>query len=192
MINPKLHQYIDAIPEDVIDQTSILICTNATVYDPKLIKKLKKFKQIEFTLSIDAYGELNDTIRVGSKWNDVEENFKKYLNLSDDKFKVIVNCTLSLYNILNLDQFLYWIADYKSAFLNINPVYDPSFLSPFNLPPDWRILVKRKLTDVDNNTKDVKVKLIIRGILDSIDRYSFDESKWHDFKTYTKNLTYNK
>lgn len=188
LINPRLHQYIDAIPDNLIDQISILICTNATIYDPELIKKLKKFKQVEFTLSIDAYGELNDKIRVGSKWSEVEENFKKYLNLTDDKFKVIVNCTLSLYNILDLDRFLQWIGEYKSAFLNINPVYDPIFLSPFNLPPDWKILVKRRLSAF-NSVTDIKTQLTIRGLLDSIDQHTFNEAVWQDFKQYTRSLS---
>jgi sulfatase maturation enzyme AslB (radical SAM superfamily) len=36
-----------------------------------VIMLLKKFKQIDFILSIDGYAELNDQVRGGSSWNDV-------------------------------------------------------------------------------------------------------------------------
>lgn len=187
LINPQLNQYIDAVSDEQAQNTSVLICTNVSIYDPGLIDKLKRFKQVEFTLSIDAHGSLNEKIRVGSKWATVEENFKKYVALTDDRFKVIVNSTVSLYNVLDLDVLVEWIKDYP-VFLNINLVHDPVFLSPLNLPQDWKTLAVRRLTACEKNCKDIKTKVSLKGLLSAINSYQFNHDHWLQFKKYSRNL----
>jgi len=46
--------------------------TNGTfLLDDATVNELKKFKHVKFTVSIDGFGELNDKVRNGSKWNDI-------------------------------------------------------------------------------------------------------------------------
>lgn len=187
LLNPRLDQYIDAIPKDIAEKTTVLICTNGSIYDERLVSKLGKFSNVEFTISIDAYGELNDRIRLGSSWSTVESNFLKYKQHINDKFAVIVNCTVSVYNILDLDKLVHWVLEH-GVNLNLNIVHDPSFLSPLNIPGDWKLLATRRLVQLEKTITDIKTKLSLRGLLSSIDNHRFDEDLWNDFRSYNKHL----
>lgn len=75
--------------------------TNGTKYDAAYIDLFKQFKGVVISLSIDGIGELNDEIRVGSKWEDIEANLKKYIEMKEQGVitSLNVNSTISMYNI---------------------------------------------------------------------------------------------
>jgi len=74
--------------------------TNGTKYDAEYIDIFKEFKGVIISLSIDAVGELNDEIRVGSRWADIEANLLKYVELKKvgSITGLNVNSTISLFN----------------------------------------------------------------------------------------------
>lgn len=74
--------------------------TNGTKYDADYIEIFKQFKGVVISLSIDAAGKLNDEIRTGSKWEDIEANLFKYVELKELGCitGLNVNSTISIYN----------------------------------------------------------------------------------------------
>ncbi len=51
---------------------SVIYNTNGTfLLDKKTIDLLNKFKKVDFIVSIDGYGSLNDKVRSGSTWTDI-------------------------------------------------------------------------------------------------------------------------
>lgn len=75
--------------------------TNGTKYDADYIEIFKQFKGVIISLSIDAAGPLNDEIRTGSKWEDIETNLYKYVALKEagSITGLNVNSTISLFNV---------------------------------------------------------------------------------------------
>jgi len=55
--------------------------------DKSTIELLQQCKEVFFYVSIDAYGELNDKVREGSKWEDIE-NFLQQLKQLNFKFQI--------------------------------------------------------------------------------------------------------
>ena len=52
------------------------INTNATVLTDHLLNELDRFNNLQFTISIDAFGDLNSKIRVNSDWDTIVTNLK--------------------------------------------------------------------------------------------------------------------
>jgi sulfatase maturation enzyme AslB (radical SAM superfamily) len=52
----------------------IVINTNGTILTDHMLTALDKFTNVNFTVSIDGYGKLNEQIRKNSIWNDIERN----------------------------------------------------------------------------------------------------------------------
>ena len=81
--------------------------TNATFMLPEQhISLLNTFKKVHFIVSIDAYGELNDKVRSGSKWNDI---LKFIEQIKSTQFSMSINSVLHLNNwhgFLDLEKFV--------------------------------------------------------------------------------------
>lgn len=71
-----IKEYIPFLKE-LPDTVKILIVTNASLYKEEFVKELKKFKQVNWCYSVDGFGEINDAVRLNSKWADVEKNIKQ-------------------------------------------------------------------------------------------------------------------
>lgn len=88
-------------------RTSITYNTNGTfLLDIETQKMFKQFKKIDFILSIDGYGKLNDTVRSGSDWNDI---LKFISQVKELKLDLSVNSVLHINNwqgIVELEQFI--------------------------------------------------------------------------------------
>lgn len=86
--------------------------TNGTfLFDQNAIDELKQFNHVKITLSIDGYGELNDKVRSGSKW----ENIIKFLDqVNELKFELEINSVIHLNNWRGIKE----LADFNNS-LNV-------------------------------------------------------------------------
>lgn len=94
--------------------------TNATIYNEKIFKELKRFKNINISFSIDGVGRVNDYIRWGSEWKNIEYNVNKYREL-DGFFSV--SSVVQILNILYIDELKEWtknqnLEHYETFLLN--------------------------------------------------------------------------
>lgn len=112
MVHPNFGKLINRIVKlDCAKNIKLEIFTNCS-YSPsnKITKDLTQFKQVNLSLSIDGYGEVNDYIRYPSKWNKVDAAAKKWLEVESqqDHFVVQMNPTITIYNIMYLDDLYNW------------------------------------------------------------------------------------
>lgn len=100
------------------------------------------FKRVQFGVSIDAVGELNDYIRNPSNFDKLAENLHKIDN-AEGNFRVWIACTVQLYNVAYITDFMKWILeqDFKNIgrneakpILNPHPLHNPPFLNTKTLP----------------------------------------------------------
>jgi sulfatase maturation enzyme AslB (radical SAM superfamily) len=165
MINPEFIKFIDLIcerghPENI----KLEIYTNCSyVPSPKLLANLIRFKDIQLNLSIDAYGEINDYMRFGSKWSGDHKqtvlnslNFWLQTGVENHNINVIMSTTLSILNIFEIPTLMDWWIDHfrnsgnkivvhrtndlpddYSGFFKLQIAHDPKYLAVNILPREY-------------------------------------------------------
>lgn len=117
------------------------------------------FKEVKFSLSIDAFGDKNDYIRYPSKWNQMMETIKR---LDDTEPHVTVNIAtaIQILNILYLDELADWklnaglkkinLAPYGGGIVSMHLVTYPGYLNIRVLPMEMKKLAEQKITNFLN------------------------------------------
>lgn len=77
----------------------IVVNTNGTIVTNGLLNQLKRFKNVNITLSLDGYDSLNEKIRQGSNWIDIDRNIDIFLQ---NNFSIHVNTVVQKDNINHL------------------------------------------------------------------------------------------
>ena len=120
--------------------------TNITKYDEKIVQFWKKFKCVRINASIDAFGALNNYIRYPSKWNLIENNLSQLISLTNQFPNIIVevDCTVQMYNITSMKEYLLWIKK-QNCDLFFNILDNPKFLNIRVLPEKLKKKAKEDL-----------------------------------------------
>jgi molybdenum cofactor biosynthesis enzyme MoaA len=116
--------------------------TNLTNVPNHLIEKWTKFKKVQLNCSIDATGALDRYIRYPSNWNKIVENFEKVRQLKN--CYVEIHCTVQMYNILRLNEFIDWALPYGHK-IYFNILNHPEELNIRVLPQNLKTRVEEIL-----------------------------------------------
>ena len=128
----------------------------------------KHFKRINVGASIDGVGDINYYMRPPSRFNKIHENLQK-LSTAEGNFKVWIACTVNVFNVLHLPEFMEWALlnkmprindDNIKPILTPHPLHGPKFYNIRMLPDYAKEYVKKKY-------EDYKVKLC--NIIDKSD-----------------------
>lgn len=158
---PMMVKHLDQFLERLDTSVTVRITTNATIYNPKLINLLKKFKKVIITLSIDAVKEKIEYIRYGSKWNDVEYNSLKY----SEMFNVGVSPCISILNVLYYNDLEKWCTTNNLKLYSDNLLITPAWLNLKNAPDSLKsqmthfvncALDKADIIEQENFIKNIK------------------------------------
>lgn len=103
----------------------IQVQTNATFLSKNLLDELSKFKNVSITLSIDGFNEINQNIRINSKWEEIDKNIDVLLSYN---FYLSVNTTVQKLNLYHLND----LADYLKKKNILNWYLHPVLNSPKN------------------------------------------------------------
>lgn len=94
-----------------LSNIKISIVTNGTVYDQKIFEYLKKAKYLGISVSIDAYGELNEWIRyshnAAASITKIHNNLTKLLHFTNLEY-VHLSAVVSAYNVFYLRELQTW------------------------------------------------------------------------------------
>jgi sulfatase maturation enzyme AslB (radical SAM superfamily) len=106
---------------------------------------LSKFKNINFSVSIDGTESVFEYLRYPLKWKDLKDNLNFFWEISGN---VSSNYTLSNLNILYHACTLKWF-DENNLVYSISPVYKPTWLQPRALPEPIKKVLKQQLSTTD-------------------------------------------
>lgn len=109
---------------------------------------LSKFKNLNFSLSIDGTESVFEYLRYPLDWADLNDNLTFFRELTDN---ISSNYTLSNLNILYHNKTIEWF-DNNNIVYSVNPIYNPSWLRPSALPESIKRVLKRQLSSTDYNT----------------------------------------
>jgi sulfatase maturation enzyme AslB (radical SAM superfamily) len=118
-------KHLDKFLEKLDSCVELRFNTNGTVLNPKVYNQLKRFNHVNMCVSIDGLGKVNDYIRWGSTWNEIEYNVYKLAELSN--VSVSIGPTIQIMNALYYDKLSDWAGS------NQFTVYDNMLMNPAHL-----------------------------------------------------------
>lgn len=126
---------------------SILLTTNATLIpNDELFSLMKECKETKVNLSIDAFGDLNDFLRKGSKWEKTVETVK-WFHQHFQKTTAI-NAVVSIYNVNMIDKFhLFFKDNFPEVSVSYVMTDGPTWMHPCHLPEPAKEMVRNKIEE---------------------------------------------
>jgi len=119
-IMPEVLQFMrDCIDADKTD-FDFTLGTNAQKISPTFLKLANHFTNMNFSVSLDGYGKINDYWRHGSDWSTVVANTKL---LESHGHNISINTVPGVYNVTNLHllfEFLDQEFPHTSVYLQVN------------------------------------------------------------------------
>jgi MoaA/NifB/PqqE/SkfB family radical SAM enzyme len=187
-IIPEFYEFLEKCVRLGRTDLDITFNTNAQKVSDKLINLLKQFKNVNFSVSVDGYGCVNEYIRWGSNWSKISDNIHK---LKDLGFYISLEAIPSIWNITNL-HLLYEFADkeFPASTIFLQQVYwhDES-ISIFNHPnPE---LVCRSMERIKKTKAYYTDARDNKAIIDTILTYYQDESYICNIDTLKKFFEFN-
>ena len=141
---PLLHdREINSILDSCdLENLNLMLITNSTMRPTEeTIKRFKRLNKLTITLSIDAFGPLNNFLRTGSKWEEVKENLHWFKQ--QDWCKLTVHGVISAYNVNCFMELHEYCRDVVKCYSNHMVLEGPEYMRPRHLPEG----VKQKLLD---------------------------------------------
>ena len=156
MMIKHLSEFLERLDSDV----TLRLTTNGTIYNPKIVNILKKFKNVVMTVSVDAIGKRIEYIRYGSKWSDIERNIKEYSNFC----KVDLSPCISVLNAAYYEEIEDWAASNNFKIYN-NLLVTPAYLHLKNAPDSLKKQFKH-FSDWKDQPADTKMQqLFVENII---------------------------
>jgi 4Fe-4S single cluster domain len=131
---PLLHeaQLIDILSRsNQLDQLSINIVTNGMILpNSQLVSLLARCKAVYWTISVDAFGQLNDYIRTGSSWPVMENNLFWFNSqcIEIPNWSMGIGSVCMIHNVNRMQQLADWVDE------NLTEVGDQHHWYPCNYP----------------------------------------------------------
>lgn len=131
------------------DQVFLSMITNGSVVLTDHQKRvLSRFKNLNFSVSIDGTERVFEYLRFPLQWRDLLKNLEFFREVSGN---VSSNYTLSNLNIFYHSETKAWF-DQNNIVFSVNPVYYPNWLQPRALSQEIKRVLKDRLDAVDYNT----------------------------------------
>lgn len=164
-VNPYLPEVLDRIQNP--GSVTLNITTNGTVVNKDLIQILQRFKQIHFTVSIDALDDRYEYIRDGSTWAELERNLSLFQRLDNAIF--IVNSVVQFVTAWHLADVVEKI-NYMGW--HFNPIFlvNPPYLSVQSLPPE----IKQEAIQRLSECRDAKNQPNVDSVIEFLRNKEYD------------------
>jgi len=174
------------------ERVSLLLTTNATVVDERVLDVLPRFRDVVLTCSIDDVGERFSYERSPAVWAEAEAILARYAAMATDRLHVSINCSISTFNVWYLPEIVdWWASDPALApvWLHLNLVHNPAHYCVSNLPEPLRTTVCRRLEDAVARAGDAwpdHVVEQVHGVVEFVGSGTGDRDAWNRFVELTR------
>lgn len=165
LLDKKLLQTLADYPHK--NKTTLMFVTNGSVDLCGVQEQLQGYKTIQYTVSLEGVGKIQEYIRRGSNWANTEQNILAYIKRYTSR-NLSVHHTMQVLSIMHFDNLLKW-AEQHSISLTVSILQHPSHLNISALPAELFNTVTTKLKRSDLQIK----KQINEEITEVIDMHSF-------------------
>jgi len=152
---------------------TIRVNTNLSKTQTGVMDSICKFKNVHWTVSIDAIGSQYEYIRHHGNWNDFLDNLKQITTLDHKISFNMLYFILNYKSIYDSVKFLTGLGFHNNSFV-IGPLYNPETLNVLNLPDEELELCKKDLGSII----DKKPGFLLQNSLENILTY-LTETKFY-------------
>lgn len=179
MIVPEVKRLLEyGISNNLLDDTDVIIITNGTKLTNEWLAILQNIKKLVIMVSVDGIGDLNDYIRYGSQWSQIEKAINTMKSM--DHARVMLHCTLQNLNVLGVDQLINWTLD-NNIFLSISVLETPNYLSIHNFPKELLLTARTRIAQCRHFKNDFTSTENLLNIVDAEINKSKNEALWQEF-----------
>jgi len=135
-------------------QQEIHYNTNGTQFPEYAMKHIwPHFKDVEIAFSIDDIRSRFEYQRYGAKWDQVNENIRKFNELKSNRKNISTQicCTINIQNIYNLDNMADWIKQQNFDYVFYNYLHEAKEWNVQYLPIHLKQKIKKKLEAYDGD-----------------------------------------
>lgn len=137
---------------------SIHYTTNGTNFpSDSLINLWKNFKKIDIQISVDGTSKMFEYTRWPGKWEECYKNLQKYKQLVSQQthINISISHTVSVFNVLDIPDFLVWCMKEKMPKPYLGMVYQPKEFSIRVFPTDIKQEITARLSHLGKHVSSV-------------------------------------
>jgi MoaA/NifB/PqqE/SkfB family radical SAM enzyme len=189
LINDEALKLLDyLINENLSQNIDIGLNTNGTIINDRVISMLGKFQKVNLHFSIDDIGDRFEYQRWPAKSSSVFKSLKDlhdgqyaWNNSKGSQFQIIFYPTISVFNILHLNDILLEFKKYPDFLVNFDSViHNPEYLAIHVLPESIKPIVEQAIQNIDLDNvnwwrKDDHKKILINFLHLSTSPYTTEE-----------------
>ena len=142
LLDKNLLEILKSLPESKSKKINLIVVTNGSLSLIDFAKKLQHFKSIQFVVSLEGIGRVQDYLRRGSNWEVIKKNILDYKISSQDN--VYITYTLQALSVFHLPDLLAWCND-ENLLINFAVLYNPDYLSLSAIPDDLKEAIYNKM-----------------------------------------------
>ena len=189
-IMPEFQTFLTRALEHNRQDIELMIITNATNVNPRVFELLKQFTNVQFTVSIDGYDQINRYIRWPSDWATLTANIHRLRTITEH---VSFNVCASIWNISNLSHLIKFLdSEYNTPVILINEAMNPrpdAEVSPFLFPDKELAIADLELCKQSQNYKiDDFFRNRIEYLITGMQKSQLDIKKLSQFFAYNDQL----
>jgi len=107
---PMMVKGLDKFLKKLDSSVAIRFNTNGTIYNKRILDELSRFGYVNMCFSVDGIGKVNDYIRYGSNFDEIEQNLKIAI---DKGFEVSLGPTVQIFNCLYMQELYDFAKNYN-------------------------------------------------------------------------------
>lgn len=199
-VEKKVFDMLDLIQEkDLAKNINLQYTTNATNLNKAFYQRLKGYKSVNTTFSLDATGRTYEYIRTPAKWSSVHNNLMNYIEFRKEndpttlKYGCSINCVISVYNMFTLDE---WYEELNELLFSlggrrITMIYCTNEWQALDILPDFALhKMKDSFNNLSNAVKEYDHTKVLGSYIDRAINEDYNEDKqrllstffWHNNK----------
>jgi molybdenum cofactor biosynthesis enzyme MoaA len=186
LLDKELFNILQNQSVDKKSQIHVHMVTNGSQDLVEAWNKLKDYKSVSFTVSLEGIGDMQDYVRQGSNWSTVEKNV---LNAHQQGILININHTIQAMSALNLSELLLWCHNSKIS-ISFGVLESPDYLSLSVLTSDIRQMIIDNLSEIKHinviNSLDNSSLLSIKNIIELINNFPSYTDQYITFLEYVE------
>ncbi len=156
LLHPNHEEFLDKLVAEnrYSGRVTARYHTNGTQKpNDRVLEVWEQLGSVEIVFSVDGVDKMNDYIRPPSQWRDLEQNIDWFKKLGMDNLNLQCQSTISVLNVLDLENLWLWVKDTGIRHWNRDVVTGPEYLFIGNAPYPYKQKVKQFLQSIPVDTR---------------------------------------
>lgn len=191
MMSPENRAVVELLVEEGDPAgVALLVTTNATVVDERIVGPFDRFGRVTVSLSIDDIGGRIEYERAPARWDEIEANIRRYAGMAGETVQIYLNCSVSTLNVWYLPEFVAWLtADPRLApiGLHLNLVHNARHHNIQSLPDQLKDAVRARLEPmVTEPAVPPDIQIQVAEVVEFLGANPGDPEQWSEFLRLTR------